>query len=68
MADYPTIAEELHRKSLDALIWLAEEHEKGKIDDVQMYIAVEAIFKAVSGLVPQDVFELMSMRDPRRSK
>lgn len=61
---YPTIAEELHRKTLKAIATLLEKREREEISEWEYYIAITALFEAVSGLVPEDVFELLSMDEP----
>lgn len=61
---YPTIAEELHRKTVNAIVTLLEKRERGEISEWEYYIAITALFEAVSGLVPEDVFELLSMDEP----
>ena len=61
---YPTIAEELHRKTLSAIATLLAKRETGAITEWEYYIAIQALFEAVSGLVPQDVFELLSTDEP----
>lgn len=63
--EYPTVAEELHRKTLLALERLTIRHEKDEIDDWEYYTAIQGIFDTVSGLVPEDVYELMSMDEPK---
>jgi hypothetical protein len=63
-SQYPTIAEELHRKTVNAIVTLLEKREREEISEWEYYIAIQALFEAVSGLVPEDVFELLSMDEP----
>lgn len=64
MSDYPTIREELHRKTLDSLAWILSQQEVGVLTEYEAYHCMQALFIAVSGLVPRDVFEDLSMDEP----
>jgi len=56
----PTTQEELSRKTLETieelLLWRSQE----RITDGQLGIAINAVFKSVSGLIDKDVFEIIS--------
>jgi len=64
MSEYPTIREELHRKTLDSIEWTLKQEENGILTPYERYHVFQALFIAVSGLVPQDVFELLSQEEP----
>ena len=64
MSEYPTIREEVERKSVDTAIWLMEQHQNGAITDEQFYIGQQVLFMAISGLVGREVFELISTDMP----
>lgn len=64
MSELPTIREELHRKTLDALAWVYGQQDVGLLTDYEVYHCVQALFIAVSGLVPRDVFEDLSVDEP----
>lgn len=61
---HPTLFEELNRKSVDALTWLAELEESGQARPDQVYIARQALFMALAGLLASDVNELLSASMP----
>jgi len=61
---FPTIKEEIDRKALATMIWLVEQHEAGAISDDQLYTGECTLFMVVSGLVSQDIFELISASMP----
>lgn len=65
-SEYPTIADELHRKTLDAIAWLAEQRECGLMDEHEFHKALQAVHIAVGGLVPHDVYLMLSHEEPRR--
>jgi hypothetical protein len=69
MSDWPTLKEELDRKTLDALEWLDGAHERGEIDDHALGAGAHAIFTAVMGLVDKDISEIvtqLSAKAPRK--
>ena len=65
---YPTIAEEIHRKTLDALVWLLDRKERGLVTEQEYYVAIQTLFIAVSGLVSEDIFEMLSMDEPEKER
>lgn len=61
MADsIPSLFEELNRKSLDAMIWLQEGLESGALTADQVFVAKQAMFTAVAGLLEPTVNQLLS--------
>lgn len=52
-----TLSEELERKTIDALASIAEQSERGCIDQYTALVATKAIFEVTSGLLPQSTFE-----------
>ena len=64
MSEFPTIREEIERKSVDTAVWLLEKHEAGEITDEQLFIGQQVLFMTISGLVGQEVFELVSAEMP----
>lgn len=64
MSEFPTVSDELHRKTLDALAWLADQREAGDVSEREFYTAIRTLFIAVSGMVPTDVIEMLSMEEP----
>lgn len=67
MSSIPTLFEELNRKSVDALTWLAEGEESGELRPDQVYVARQALFMALAGLLSPDVNELLSASMPDRA-
>lgn len=70
MAKWPTLKEELDRKTLDALEWLDGAHERGEIDDHALGTGAHAIFTAVTGLVDREIGEIitqLSAKAPRKT-
>jgi hypothetical protein len=64
VSSIPTLFEELNRKSVDALTWLAEGEESGELRPDQVYVARQALFMALAGLLSSDVNELLSASMP----
>lgn len=56
----PNLADEINRKTVEALEWLVLAVEQDKITNAQFDAAVNAIWITSSGLVDRDVTELMS--------
>lgn len=54
------IAEELNRKSLEALQQVMVDHGCGAISGAQARVALATLFNTVSGLAGSDVFQLIS--------
>jgi len=63
-SEFPTIREEIERKAITTAVWIIERHEAGEITDDQKFIAQQVLFMSVSGLVGQEVFELISAEMP----
>ena len=64
MSEFPTIREEIERKAVDTAVWLLEKHEAGEMTDEQLFIGQQVLFMTISGLVGQEVFELISAEMP----
>lgn len=56
----PTLREELDRKAFEAIDWLATSFDQGKLTNAQYAAGLEALFMAVSGLVDEDIVDLIS--------
>ena len=63
-SEFPTIREEIERKAVDTAVWLLEKHEAGEMTDEQLFIGQQVLFMTISGLVGQEVFELVSAEMP----
>lgn len=57
--DWPTLAEELERKSLQTLEKLMDKHAEGKISDRELYLVAGVIWDTVSGLAPAKVLRIL---------
>jgi hypothetical protein len=55
----PSVREELDRKTVETLDWLMAAVRNGLLTDSQFSTGIAATWKAVSGLVSEDVSELM---------
>jgi hypothetical protein len=64
VSQHPTLFEELNRKSVDALVWLAEGEESGSLSPDQVYVARQALFMALSGLVEREIGQMLSSAPP----
>ena len=67
-SNIPSLFEELNRKTVDALTWLEEGRASGELTPDQIYVAQQALFMAVAGLVNNDVGDLMSASSVDTSK
>lgn len=56
----PTLKEELDRKVMDTLEWIQHAHAKARITDAQASVAVDTLFKIVSGLVDDQFIDIVS--------
>lgn len=63
-SEYPSIREEVERKAVATAVWLLEKHEAGEMTSDQLFIGQQALFMTVSGLVGDEVFELISAEMP----
>jgi len=59
-SDVPQLREELDRKVMEALEWLQHAQATARISDAQASVAVDAVFKAVSGLVDEKFTEIIT--------
>jgi len=64
MTDYPSIHEDLERKTLGALANLALRREQGYITEREYFNTVRTLFMAVGGLISTEVTDLLSMEEP----
>lgn len=60
MNDMPTIREELDRKSYETIEWLATSLKRGKLTEQQFAVGIESVFMTVSGLVDEQVIEVIT--------
>lgn len=56
----PSLSEEIHRKAMDALVWIEHSVETGSISQSEAYVSTQALFIALSGLVGPMVSSLLS--------
>lgn len=57
---YPSTAEELHRKSMDTLMWLVKSMNEGQLTDNEYSLGIDTLFMAVSGLVNEEFIDLIT--------
>lgn len=57
---WPELSEELSRKCMDVLVRRAHDLEQGEITKEQFFVAADAIYDTVSGLVPWDVADVIA--------
>jgi hypothetical protein len=55
----PSVSQEIERKALEQLEVLVRQHEHGQIADNQLRTAIDTLFAVTSGIVPEDVRELL---------
>lgn len=60
MNEVPTLREEINRKTVDALVWLQEGLDSGRLSADQVYVARQALFTAVAGLLDADINDLLT--------
>ena len=58
--DWPTLQQELSRKTVAELQRWVELHHQGKISDRELFIITKAMWNCVSGLVEVDVQKLIA--------
>lgn len=57
---HPTIAQELHRKTLETLDSLTTQCQKGLISEAEFSAGVDAVWGCASGLVQKDLLQLVT--------
>jgi hypothetical protein len=60
MPDFPSLREELDRKSSEAMEWLIGSCEKGLISEAQFSTGVDVLWLALAGLVKKEFVELVT--------
>lgn len=60
MSDLPTTRDELDRKTFDTIEWLLASYDKNCISATQLRTGVDSVFSAISGMVSESIFELVS--------
>lgn len=60
----PTVTDELNRKTVDAMLWLIEQRDSGKITEDEFYLGAEMAFMIVNGLVDRDIAEMTWVKPP----
>ena len=61
---WPSVSEELSRKTVQALVALEKQRLSGEITVREHFLSVRAIFNATSGLVPEEVMDAMALSEP----
>ena len=56
----PTLLEEINRKSFETLEFLVLRYQRGQIDKQEFQFGLDILFMAVSGLVSNEFFELIT--------
>ena len=64
----PTVTDELNRKTIEAMLWLAEKRDSGEITDSDFYLGAEIAFMITSGLVDKDIAALTWTNEPESYK
>lgn len=64
----PTLQEELNRKAFRSVDWLFTSLDNGKLTPEQFSAGIDALFMAVSGLVDEDVVDLITAADKMAKK
>lgn len=54
MSDFPTLKEELNRKTLETIEKIVQDHASGRINEAQYAYAIDVMWSAVAGLVDAD--------------
>lgn len=60
MSDFPTLREELDRKSFETIEWLSDSLRAGKISEAQYSTGIDALFMATSGLTDESIADLIT--------
>lgn len=60
MTIIPTFQEEIHSKAFETIEWLINSLHQAKITEEQFSTGVNALFMALSGLIPSDLFEIIT--------
>lgn len=63
----PSLYEELNRKAVDALVWLEDGCNDGEVTPDQAYVAKQALFLALSGLLDPEINRLLSASTESKS-
>ncbi|ENL8728956.1 hypothetical protein AB6I73_003916 [Citrobacter amalonaticus] len=61
MIDELPLTDELNRKTIEALIRIADEQSRSLMSDREARLAVRAVFESVQGLVSEDVGEAINV-------
>lgn len=59
MSDWPTLGQELGRKALEGLDRRIRQHAAGKITDRELWLTVDSLYDAITGLVDWDVANVL---------
>jgi len=59
-APFPSMREELTRKTLEAVEWITAQSENGRLGNPALGAATHAVWMVVSGLVDRDIHEILS--------
>lgn len=59
MSDWPTLGEELARKALEIMQRRLAQHAAGAITDRELWLAVDSLYDAITGLVDWDVANVL---------
>lgn len=58
--NWPSFSEELGRKTTEQLEKFTRGYEAGKIDRVQFYLIVSALYDATSGIIDKSISDLLA--------
>ena len=64
----PTVEEELNAKALECLTWLTNKRDRSEMDGACFSIGLQAMFMCVSGLLDEEVFDLVSQAQADRGE
>jgi hypothetical protein len=62
------VTDELNRKTVEAMLWLVEQRESGRITESDFYLGAEVAFMIVNGLVDKDIAEMTWVPAPENYK
>lgn len=54
MVNVPELKDELERKTAETLEWIVQRNDSGQFTERDVYVALQTVFSAVSGLVSKE--------------
>lgn len=61
--EFPTVGEELNRKTFETMEWLFTGVEKGRLTEQEFSTGIDTLFMAVSGLVGNEFMDMFTAAD-----